>query len=58
MPTRPVVGFWAESGQPTHVWAEFYLPGYGWVLADPERGITMGNTAATTTSPAWMGAGG
>lgn len=38
VPARPVVGYWAESGQPTHVWAEFYLPAYGWVPADPERG--------------------
>jgi transglutaminase-like putative cysteine protease len=46
VPARPVVGFWARSGQqthrsdtlPYHVWAEFYLPGYGWVPADPERG--------------------
>ena len=42
VPARPVVGFWAESGRPTHVWAEFYLPGYGWVPADPERGDNDG----------------
>ena len=36
------MGFWAESGQPTHVWAEFYLPGYGWIPADPERGDNDG----------------
>ena len=38
VPARPVVGYWAESGQPTHVWAEFYLPSYGWVPADPSIG--------------------
>ena len=38
VPARPVVGYWAKSGQPTHVWAEFYLPGYGWVPADPSIG--------------------
>jgi len=42
VPARPVVGYWAESGKPTHVWAEFYLPGYGWVPADPERGDNSG----------------
>jgi hypothetical protein len=42
VPARPVVGYWAESGRPTHVWAEFYLPGYGWVPADPERGDGTG----------------
>lgn len=38
VPTRPVVGYWAKSGQPTHVWAEFYLPSYGWIPADPSIG--------------------
>jgi len=38
VPARPVVGYWAESGQPTHVWAEFYLPSYGWVPTDPSIG--------------------
>jgi hypothetical protein len=42
VPARPGVGYWAESGRPTHVWAEFYLPGYGWVPADPERGDGTG----------------
>lgn len=35
IPARPVVGYWAESGlNQTHVWAEFYLEGVGWVPAD------------------------
>jgi transglutaminase-like putative cysteine protease len=46
VPARPVFGFWARSGSfrgsfdtiGWHVWAEFYLPGEGWVPADPERG--------------------
>lgn len=42
VPARPVVGYWAESGKPNDVWAEFYLPGYGWVPADPERGDNGG----------------
>lgn len=36
IPARAVVGYWAESGlDQTHVWAEFYLEGYGWVPVDP-----------------------
>jgi transglutaminase-like putative cysteine protease len=36
IPARPVVGRWATSlAQDWHVWAEFYLPGYGWLPVDP-----------------------
>ena len=44
VPARPVTGIanlqegehhWAEGEVGTHVWAEFYLPNYGWVPADP-----------------------
>ncbi|MBN2086636.1 MAG: transglutaminase domain-containing protein [Anaerolineales bacterium] len=39
IPARSVVGFWAISGtNQTHVWAEFYLEGIGWVPADPTVG--------------------
>jgi transglutaminase-like putative cysteine protease len=39
IPSRPVVGYWAESGiDQTHVWAEFYLEGFGWVPVDPTLG--------------------
>ena len=36
IPARPVIGRWAtsEAGD-WHVWAEFYLPGYGWIPVDP-----------------------
>lgn len=36
IPARPVVGRWATSKKNDwHVWAEFYLPGYGWIPVDP-----------------------
>jgi transglutaminase-like putative cysteine protease len=39
IPARPVVGYWAISGlEQTHVWAEFYLQGIGWIPVDPTFG--------------------
>lgn len=39
IPARSVVGYWAISGvDHTHVWAEFYLEGIGWVPVDPTIG--------------------
>jgi transglutaminase-like putative cysteine protease len=39
IPARSVVGYWAISGvEQTHVWAEFYLEGIGWVPVDPTIG--------------------
>jgi hypothetical protein len=36
IPARPVIGRWATSSPGGwHVWAEFYLPGYGWIPVDP-----------------------
>ena len=36
IPARPVVGRWATSkAGDWHVWAEFYLPSYGWIPVDP-----------------------
>jgi hypothetical protein len=43
IPARPVVGRWATSvPDDWHVWAEFYLPNYGWVPADPAYGGMTG----------------
>jgi transglutaminase-like putative cysteine protease len=40
IPARSVVGFWANRGQANapHVWAEFFLPGIGWIPVDPSVG--------------------
>jgi transglutaminase-like putative cysteine protease len=39
IPARSVVGYWAITGaEQTHVWAEFYLEGIGWVPVDPTIG--------------------
>ncbi len=39
IPARPVVGYWAISGNDqTHVWAEFYLEGIGWIPVDATIG--------------------
>ncbi len=39
IPARSVVGYWAVTGtDQTHVWAEFYLEGVGWIPADPTIG--------------------
>jgi hypothetical protein len=39
IPARSVVGYWAISGvEQTHVWAEFYIEGIGWIPVDPTIG--------------------
>jgi transglutaminase-like putative cysteine protease len=44
IPSRPVVGYWAISGKDqTHVWAEFYLEGIGWIPVD----ATIGQQSST-----------
>ena len=35
VPARTVAGWIAETGDSHHVWAEFYLPSYGWIPTDP-----------------------
>jgi len=38
VPARPVAGCWALGENQWHCWAEFLLPGVGWVPADPTAG--------------------
>ena len=39
IPARSVVGYWAITGiEQTHVWAEFYIEGIGWIPVDPTIG--------------------
>jgi transglutaminase-like putative cysteine protease len=43
VPARPIVGRWATSDPADwHVWAEFYLPGYGWLPVDPTHADLTG----------------
>lgn len=46
VPTREVYGFWVPDQITTapyeaiynrHIWTEFYLPEYGWIVADPTK---------------------
>jgi transglutaminase-like putative cysteine protease len=48
VPARPITGIaeikegsyhWANGDVHTHMWAEFYLPNYGWIPADPIANI-------------------
>jgi len=46
IPARMVNGHWACAAKMNyHVWAEFYLPNYGWIPADP----TVGRIAREST---------
>ena len=40
IPTRPVAGFFvdAEQNAVRHFWAEFFIPGLGWIPVDPNLG--------------------
>jgi transglutaminase-like putative cysteine protease len=42
VPSRPVSGYWAASGESYHVWAEFYLQGVGWIPVDANQGEGSG----------------
>jgi len=43
IPARPVVGFWASPFSEPHVWAEFYLPSYGWLPVDVSQADGWGD---------------
>jgi len=38
IPARPVPGAWSYGNDPWHCWAEFNLPGVGWIPVDPTMG--------------------
>ena len=38
IPARPVAGSWCKGDNQWHCWAEFLLPGVGWIPADPSVG--------------------
>ncbi len=38
VPARPVAGCWALGENQWHCWAEFLLPGVGWIPVDPTAG--------------------
>lgn len=38
IPARPVAGSWCTGDNQWHCWAEFMLPGVGWIPADPSVG--------------------
>ena len=38
IPARPVAGCWATGKNRWHCWAEFQLPGVGWLPVDPTSG--------------------
>ncbi len=44
IPARPIAGFVVHGDKLTrrHVWAEFYLPQFGWVPVDPAMGDSAG----------------
>ncbi|GAB4374546.1 MAG: hypothetical protein Kow0042_19200 [Calditrichia bacterium] len=44
IPSRPVIGMWATPFHEPHVWAEFYLPRYGWVPVDASHADGWGQT--------------
>ncbi len=43
IPARRIAGFWKGFGQ-QHVMVEFYLPGAGWLVADPDEGNAVDPT--------------
>ncbi|MDZ7392938.1 MAG: transglutaminase-like domain-containing protein [candidate division KSB1 bacterium] len=47
IPARIVCGHYTTGDRGAHVWAEFYLPNYGWVPADPAAAERASPSQAT-----------
>ncbi len=44
IPAAMVLGVWGDGGPINHDWVQFYLPNYGWVVAEPTPTGCQGNT--------------
>lgn len=53
IPARPSAGFivYGDKKSRNHVWAEFYLPHYGWVPVDPALGDGIGYISMPVEEP-------
>ncbi|MFO7850144.1 MAG: transglutaminase domain-containing protein [Spirochaetia bacterium] len=53
VPARPSAGYLVYGDKRTkrHVWAEFYLPDYGWIPADPALGSGLDDISIPVDSP-------
>jgi transglutaminase-like putative cysteine protease len=42
VPARVVLGAWDSVTMAPHAWAEFHVPGHGWIGSDPSGGLVHG----------------